>query len=625
MTDQDLVFEESLSDDWAGDLEVVEVPLDDRPLAYVSLAVLLLGLLVGGRVLYLNTVKGALYRDRADTNAGKYERQAAPRGLVVDRNGDVLAENSAIYSAYLNPVEYVRKPELQARTKEAVRELLAVSSEQVDALIADWDPERTGEPLLLLPDLSREQLVGLESLNLPTLTARNSFRRVYPEGPAFSSVLGYVGLTTAQDLSRDPALSHQDTVGKSGLELQYDDLLRGVPGIRIKLRDARGNILAEQEKAPPQIGGTLKLAIDAGLQRYFYERMSRGLAVLGRTSGVGMALDPKTGQVLALINFPTFDNNVFGSAARGPERKQYLTSPNKPLFARATSGEYSPGSTIKPLMGVAALAEKVIDPLKSIFSPGYLDVPNPYNPKKPSRFLDWKYQGYVNLYSALAQSSDVYFYEVGGGFGDQLGLGIKRIREWWQKFGFGKPTGIDLPGEKDGFLPSIEWKEEATGKPWLLGDTYNISIGQGDLTVTPIQLLNYINALANGGILYRPTLKLSDRSEVLADLTYLTPQIREVQKGMRFTVTSPQGTAYQLNDLPFPVAGKTGSAQINNNQSENAFFVGYAPYDDPKITILVLVEHSKEGSLNTIPIVKDVLNWYYAHRLSQTASSSAQQ
>ena len=339
-------------------------------------------------------------------------------------------------------------------------------------------------------------------------------------------------------------------------------------------------------------------------------------------------MNPQTGEVLSLINLPGFDNNVFSGSGNSEEIQNLLSSPDKPLFDRAVSGLYNPGSTIKPLDSVGALHDGVIDSTREIFSPGYLLVPNPYNTSTPSRYLDWKYQGSVNLASALAQSSDVYFYIVGGGsppvstplLNDSSdygisGLGISRLHGWWEEFGLGKPTGIDMPSEGSGFLPTPEWKQQKMGTPWLLGDTYNVSIGQGDLLLTPLQLLGYINAIANGGKIYRPFLNASSTPQVSEDLSSLLHEIKEVQKGLRATVTSPAGTAYTMNDLPFPVCAKTGSAQVKNNQQENALFVGYAPCDNPKIAVLVLIENSKEGSLNAVPVAKDVLNWYYENRM----------
>jgi penicillin-binding protein 2 len=220
----------------------------------------------------------------------------------------------------------------------------------------------------------------------------------------------------------------------------------------------------------------------------------------------------------------------------------------------------------------------------------------------------------VNLYSAIAQSSNVYFYTVGGGFGDLKGLGIARLKAWWARFGLGKETGIDLPEEGKGFLPDPDWKEKTAGRPWRLGDTYNVSIGQGDLTVTPVQLIRYISAIANGGTLVTPHL-YADAPLHPESLEAYKDEIAVLQEAMRTTVTAPRGTAYLLHDLSLPIAGKTGSAQVENNKAENAFFVGYAPADHPTLALLILVEHAKEGSLNAVPIARDVFAWYDEHRI----------
>ena len=611
----EIIFEESLSDDWSGDLETIEVPLNNKPLFYVAVVISILALAVTLRILFLGWIRADFYNQRVDVNLGKREIVIAPRGLISDRFGEVLADNTSVFSAYLAPQEYIRHPELQFTTKSLAQNVLDIPDDQFEEVIAGRDLEKYAEPIPLLVDLTPGQVVALKEANLSTLLVQNGYRRNYPDGKFFSSVLGYVGLTTPADLTRNSSLGYQDFVGKTGLELQYDERLRGESGLKIKIRDARGNVLEEQEKTKPVIGKTLRLTIDGDLQKYFYETMNAALNSLGRTSGVALAMNPQTGEVLAMINFPVFDNNIFSSAGKKSEVKEVLSSESKPLFSRIVSGAYSPGSTIKPLVAVAALKEEVVTPVQSIFSPGYLDIPNPYNPDQPTRFPDWRYQGYVDVYSAIAQSSNVYFYEVGGGFGDIKGLGISRLKEWWQKFGLGKKTGIDLPGEVEGFLPDADWKERSSGRVWRLGDTYNVSIGQGDLLTSPIQLLNYISAIANGGTIRKPILANDSQSEVLIDLTYLAPEIKEVQKGMRQTVVSGMGTAHLLNDLPFQVAAKTGSAQIKNNTQENAFFVGYAPYENPQIAILVLVENARLGSLNAVPIGKEVLNWYYENRM----------
>ena len=328
--------------------------------------------------------------------------------------------------------------------------------------------------------------------------------------------------------------------------------------------------------------------------------------------------DVNTGAVLAMVSFPSYDPNKFENSTL-PNNIEYINNilhaKDKPLFNRVISGLYSPGSTIKPVHATAALAEGIITPNKQIFSAGYIEIPNPYNPKHPTRFLDWKPQGWVDIYSALARSSNVYFYTVGGGFEDIKGLGINRLRKYWKFFKLDKSTGIDFPGETYGLLPSPEEKKRTTGSIWRIGDTYNISIGQGDLRITPIELLDAIIAISNKGIVFSPHIAIDRKKSVLMDLSQFEPEFKDVRKGMEDVVKKPYGTAHLLSSLTLKVAAKTGSTQTNNNTKTNALFVGYAPTDKPQIAILILVEDAKEGSLNAVPIAKDVFQWYYENRL----------
>ena len=621
-----VAFEETISDDWAKDLEIVEVPLGNQPLFYLGAAIFLVGITVIFRLFYLNFYKGEFYKTRAQANLGQYEKIQAPRGLIYDKSGRVLAENKATFAAILDVEEFLRRGELQKETLDAILNILYLSPDYVWESVKKKGAEDFATPLVLSEDLSQDQLVQLKGLALPTILIKSTFTRNYTEGPVFSSVLGYIGRVESGDLKKNENLSGEEFIGKAGLEAFYDEELRGAAGIIERVRDAKGKILSEQKKSDSQIGESLRLTIDSGFQEYFYWRLKDGLTALGRRIGVGLAINPQNGEVLALVNLPSFDNNILSGPGNNEEKLAILNSPDKPLFIRAVSGFYNPGSTIKPLVAVAALKEGVIDPKKEIFSPGYLDIPNPYNPLEPTRYLDWRYQGNVDMASAIAQSSNVYFYTVGGGAGDIKGLGIYRLHDWWEKFNWGELTHIDLPGEAEGFLPTPEWKENKTRKPWLLGDTYNVSIGQGDLLASPIQLLSSIAALANGGKVYEPVInKDLPHPKVLKDLSYLLPEIKEVEKGMEAAVKRPLGTAYLLHDLPFSIGAKTGSAQVRNNEQANAIFVGYAPAsaeasagkptENPQIAILVLIENAREGSLNAVPIAKDVLNWYYVNRI----------
>lgn len=634
--DHEIAFEDALSDDWRRDLDVAEVAIGNRPMRYLAIAVAVAVLGVAARIIFLDA-NNAYYATRAARNVAQENETPAPRGLIYDREGDVLADNKAAFSALLDVRTFLADENQQSTTLATAENVLGVSSDDVWSLVAAAEKNDFASPVVLADDVSQSQLVNLQAENLPTIILRSDFARTYPDGPVFSSVVGYAGRVTADDLTQDPGLKNQDVIGKTGLEAYYDKLLRGTPGIAVTYTNAQGKALGEKQQSTPQIGTPLTLTIDGGLQKYFYQSLSNDLASLGRTVALGIAIDPRTGAVLSLINLPGYDNNVFSEPGQAAEIQNLLTSPDRPLFNRAVNGYYNPGSTIKPLDGVAALSEGVIDSTREIFSPGYLLVPNPYDASAPSKHLDWQYQGSVDLASALAQSSDVYFYIVGGGSPPRstpllndpsdygiAGLGIERLHTWWQTFGLGKPTGIDMPNEAAGFLPTPAWKQQSSGKPWLLGDTYNVSIGQGDLLLTPIQLLDYIGAIANGGDIYRPFLNASSTPDIAENLTPLLPEIKQVQEGMREGVTAPKGTSYTLHDLPVSVCAKTGSAQVENNTQENALFVGYAPCDDPQIAILILIENSRQGSLNAVPVAGQVFNWYYENRMGGGTKSGTE-
>jgi len=615
MRQKEISFEESLNDNWDKDSGLLEVPLANRTFLVLGLIILLVGILVVSRLVFLSS-RFEIYAEQAFINLTKSRELAAPRGLIYDRHGKILAENQPSFLVFLNTKEFLNNPVLEEPTLQAINDIIGIGPDEFWKLIREAALDQRGGRILLAGDLDQSKVIPLKSLNLKTLSLEDGFRRVYYEGPIFASVLGYTGLVNAEDLKANPFLSLQAVVGRTGLEAFYDGKLRGQPGKVTQLRDALGEILSDPEVEEPIVGQSLQLTIDAELQSYFFNRLQDNLESLGRSIGVGLAMNPKNGEILALFNIPSFDNNLFSASGRNEEKIELLNSPLKPLFNRSISGLYNPGSTIKPLVALAALKEGVITPEKEIFSPGYLDIPNPYNPDQPTRFLDWRYQGFVNLAAAIAQSSNVYFYTVGGGFGDIKGLGINRLHEWWQRFQLGKLTGIDLPAEAEGLLPSIKFKKKQTGQPWRLGDTFNVSIGQGDLLLNPLQILNYLSTIANGGKLYRPFINADlVKPKISKNLSYLLPEIREVQQGLLDAVRSNLGTAHSLNSLPFSVGAKTGSAEVNNKTQENAFFVGYAPADDPEVAILVLIENSKEGSLNTLPVAKDVLNWYYENRI----------
>ncbi len=597
---EDLNFEELGFAHRSEEPDVLELPLSKETFLLVGGSVLLLTILIFGRVIGLNVLAGDFYRDRAASNVYKEVNIPAPRGAILDRFGAPLVENRNSFSVFLASSELVKMIRAGSLDLDAylakLGGVLEVDPKEILARLQHANFEKSN----LVPvsrDITPQQMIALTDIKLPAVQIGTDYTRDYVDAPVFSHVIGYTG----------PSEEDSSVVGKVGLEAFYDAELRGKDGSMIAYRDAQGKILDKKVLYFASQGKEFSTTIDAGLQRYFYQRLQSGLASLGRDSGVGLAMNPKTGEILSLISLPSFDNNNL---------KKYLNAPHQPLFNRAVSGSYNPGSTIKPLVALAALKENLVTPDFSVLSVGYIELPNPFNPDQPSRFVDWKPHGWVNLHSALARSSNVYFYEIGGGFQDVKGLGIERLGQYWRQFLFGVKTGVDLPAEGEGFLPNPTEKEARTGQIWRIGDTYNVSIGQGDLSVTPLQLLNFIGAIANGGKFYQPHLLLGAQPVVLSDRSDLAEEIREVQIGMEDAVSKPYGTANMLWNLPMKAAGKTGSAQVSNNTKTNAFFVGYAPVADPEITVLVLIENAREGSLNAVPIAKDVLDWYYHNRLS---------
>lgn len=612
-------FEESVVDAFADDFnQRIEQPITALAFLITAAVALLIVLMVLARLFFLAVGRHDFYQQRALANVNKRLVLPAQRGLIMDRFQQPLLKNIPSFNLWLE-VATLLKEENRRRIVEVTERLaqvVAVSAAEISKKLTAADLETTNR-LLVARNLTLVQVIDLKTLDLPGVIVGEDYRRDYQEGPVFAHVLGYTGV----------GATDETIMGVAGLEAYYDTVLRGQPGESIVLRDAANSTIDQKAVSEAGAGHRLETTLDAEFQRYFYQRLRSAVDTVGgkKGAGVGLAMQPRTGEILALVSLPSFDNNT-------PER--YLTAEAQPLFNRIISGRYNPGSTIKPLVALAALKEGVVTSQWRTYSPGFLEVPNPYDAEHPHRFADWRAHGWVDLPAAIARSSNVYFYLVGGGCPGCRdpekkikGLGIDRLHRYWQLFGLDQITGIDLEGEAAGFLPEPQEKERRTGQPWRIGDTYNVSIGQGDLTMTPLRLLTLVAAIANDGIMYRPflvrrivsekdgTTVKEHQPEELSDYSIWQEELLEVQRGMRNAVAQPYGTANSLYDLSYKTAGKTGSAQISDNTKTNAFFVGYGPYEDPQIAVLVLIEDAREGSLNAVPVARDVLQWYYDHRL----------
>lgn len=432
--------------------------------------------------------------------------------------------------------------------------------------------------------------VDAEGLPLPDTYA---FRHYY-EGNGFAHLLGFVGYPEKDSSGH---WWRTDYVGRAGVEQSLNNHLEGENGVRIIEVDALNNVQSENTIRTPIDGDTVTLSIDADIQEALYQALKEGAQKSGFVGGAGVIMDVETGEIIALTNYPEYSSQVMTDATQSDVIAGYSTNGGQPFLNRAVLGEYTPGSIVKPYVASAALAEKIIAPTKAILSTGEIRIPNPYNPGNSSIFRDWKAHGWVTMRDALAVSSNVYFYAVGGGYQDQVGLGIERLAKYANAFGFGEPTGIEFDTEAHGVVPTPEWKEQEFGvdDPWRIGNTYHTSIGQFGFLVTPIQAVRYISAIANGGSLLKPHLTKDSISERVS-VGVADSDLQIVREGMQ--QAAQEGSAIAVNVPGIRIAGKTGTAQLGSrNEHMNSWVVGYWPTDKPKFAYAAVLEKAPAGTL----------------------------
>lgn len=590
---------------------------------------------VAGYTLYLQTFRFPINRAAAATNRLRLVFSDAPRGTIYDRFGEVLAANKEIFNVAALPLAL---PSNDIALKDIAGRLAPILGMPADDLERELDAARKSpyaEPLTIKEDVLRSAALAIEDTapDLPGIKLIGAYERQYPDGAAFSHVLGYTGGISKDELRTISGAAPGDFVGRAGVEASYDGYLRGEKGKEELEVNASLDIVDTRRASVPIAGQDLYLTLDAGLQKALYRIITAYLASYGYERAAAVAIHPKTGEVLALVSVPSFDNNLFAAGISSREYDRLLKNPATPLIDRAISGIYSPGSTVKPLLAAAALEERIVMPTTLIDdTKGQIEIPNPYDPTKVSIFRDWKAHGWVDIRNAIAKSANVFFYVIGGGYQGREGLGITRIAEYFNRFGFGEPTGIALAGEASGLVPDPEWKAKARPQDpyWRLGDTYITSIGQGDVLVTPLQLAMAHAAIANGGMLLTPQLvrSIGIRPEEVPSAITITREmkiapenLKVVQEGMR--LTTAEGSARSLSMLPFVTAGKTGTVQVTGGKT-NAVFSVYGPAEDPVIELVVIVENGGEGSSTAVPIAREVLSWYWENRLKNGGIMNAQ-
>lgn len=595
---------------WENRLEKEIAPENLKIFGYV---LSLLAVMVFARYGYLALFKNGDYSVRARSNYMKEVWDRAPRGIIYDARQKPLVKNVSSFNLVVIPAELPRAKDEQNKVINLLAQFLSRDLGAVKDQFKDIDIF-SFRPVLMLEDLSHEELLMFKSkLNdLAGFRLEENFKREYAGRGAFSHVLGYTGRVSAQNIKDKPNYLLTDIIGKSGLELEYEDFLRGEHGVTLVESHARGGTGRVVSSKETFSGNNLNLFLDAGLQEKLTEVMSRALAGAGLNKAAAVALDPKSGGVLALQSFPVFEGNIFGSRLSPETFKNLFENKDQPLFNRAIAGLYPPGSTVKPFLGIAALEEGVVDDKTVINDTGSISIGG-------QEFRGWTTLGPVDIYRAVALSSNIFFYTVGGGYGQISGLGPIKMAEYLNRFGFSKTAQIDLPGEAGGFLPSPEWKRLARREGWFIGDTYNMSIGQGFVQVTPLELALATSAIANRGVLFKPRVVKSviDKDgkivkglepEILARDFVGLESLNVIREAMRQAIVS--GSARSLAGLPGGAGGKTGTAQTGFGNNTHAWFTVFAPYEDPKIALTVLVENGGEGSSMAVPVAREVLEWY---------------
>ncbi|HET8944407.1 MAG TPA: penicillin-binding protein 2, partial [Dehalococcoidia bacterium] len=575
----------------------------------------------------LQVIKGDEYKERAEINALREVPLLPARGLIYDRNGRPLVQNSARFTATIVPGDLPERGEVAVY--RMMEPILQMSVEQIEEKVQEGiDRQGAYSPAVIKQDIDRDSALILMELepHAPGLQVQVEPARTYSTGALLSHVLGYVGPISAEEWAEleDKGYLYQDYVGKTGVEAQYEEVLRGKLGKKLIEVDAAGRELKTIAERRPIDGANIMLSIDADLQQKVTEILQTYAA--NSDNAAAAVMDVHTGEILAMVSLPSYDNNIFSGKIDDAKLAELINAPGKPLVNHDLSEQYPPGSTFKTIVGSAALQEGVAFPWTTITSRGYILIQNDFDPNVVYRYPDWAPLGALDFYGGLAMSSNVYFYYLAGGMPTEgfRGLGVERLSAYTKAFGFGQPTGIDIPGESSGTVPDAPWKEETVGEPWTLGDTYNFGIGQGYVAATPIQVLTAISSIANGGQLLTPHVMkaLQDshgntlssyETRIRSQLPVEDANLQVVRAGMRRSVTD--GVAKNAAVAGVDVAGKTGTAefgpQLSNGKYEtHGWFVGFAPYDNPEIAVVVFVQRGSGGN-DASPAASKILDYYF--------------
>ncbi len=586
-----------------------------------GILVILILIALAGRLFYLQVLSHEHFITLSKDNRVKLQPLPPTRGLIYDRNGITLAQNLPAYSLEIVPE---KTPDIEA-TLRTLGKIIDISDEDLQRFHRLLKQHRRFDSIPLRIRLQDDEVsrLAVNRHRFPGVDVKATLLRDYPEGMETAHLLGYVGRINQRELEYIDTSNYSGTsyIGKNGVEKSYENLLHGHVGLQQVEVNAKGRVLRVLEDQPPTPGTNLRLFLDMQLQKI-------ALDALGNSNGAVAAIEIKTGGVLTLVSKPGYDPNLFVEGISNEAYEELKNSIDKPLFNRAIRGQYPPGSTVKPFIGLAGLEYGVVGYHQDTYCPGYYQLPG-----QDHKYRDWKKWGHgkVDMEKAIVESCDVYYYELA------RTLGIDRLHEFLSGFGFGQPTRVDLTGELAGLLPSRDWKRDRRREPWYPGETLIVGIGQGYFLSTPLQLAAATATLANQGHHIRPRVvasiekpdgTLQESPMIIDELHQLDPDHwNQVIRAMTLVIEGPTGTARAIRSDQYRIAGKTGTAQVFSvkqdeeydeetvamRKRDHALFIAFAPVDDPQIAVAVVVENGGHGGSVAAPIARKIMD-HYLHR-----------
>lgn len=575
-----------------------------------------------GRMSYLQIWRYDYYRTRSQNNRVRLKIVPPERGIIYDRQGKALSENILRYRVVLSPSQTQNVRE----TLHQLGEILPLSAQEIEQFLQTYKKVRRYESAVIKPSITEQERyeLSVQLYRLAGVGIESYYERYYPYGALLAHVVGYINRINERDtkIIDEEVYRGLSVIGRMGLEKQYEARLRGKSGYQQVETDVNGNLVRILESEPAQRGQDLYLSIDVELQKFIHE-------TLGDYRGSCVAIEPQTGEVLAMVSKPSFDPNLFVRGIAHSQYKRLMDDPDTPLYDRALKGRYPPGSVIKPVMNLAGYYYGMFNSRTTVNCPGHYVIPDSSSSR---RFHCWNRRGHglVNGDKALAQSCDVYYYTLG------YQLGIDRMANFAQYFGLGVVTGIDLPDESAGVMPTRTWKEKRFKRPWYLGDTINASIGQGFVTTTPLQLAYMTALIARDGVPFTPRVlryvydpvvqsfeRLAQKQQERVEI-YREAHWREVRRSMENVIHSAIGTGKGIaQGMQYRMAGKSGTVQVISFQGEriapkdlkkehqdNAMFIAFAPAADPKIALSIVVERGGGGSSTAAPMIRQITDFY---------------